>query len=100
MPAIDTATAKPAVSVVVPARNEEAGLAECLQSLLAQHNASLNNLAFEIIVVDDHSSDRTREIADSFAGNRLRVIDAGPIPAGWTGKNNAVITGARAARGE
>jgi glycosyltransferase involved in cell wall biosynthesis len=100
MPAIDTATAKPAVSVVVPARNEEAGLAECLQSLLALHNASLNNLAFEIIVVDDHSSDRTREIADSFAGNRLRVIDAGPIPAGWTGKNNAVITGARAARGE
>jgi glycosyltransferase involved in cell wall biosynthesis len=100
MPAIDTAIAKPAVSIIVPARNEEAGLGACLQSLLAQHNASLNNLAFEIIVVDDHSNDRTREIADSFAGKELRVIDAGPIPAGWTGKNNAVTAGARVARAE
>jgi glycosyltransferase involved in cell wall biosynthesis len=100
MPAIDRATAKPAVSIIVPARNEEACLTACLQSLLAQHNASLDNLAFEIIVVDDHSTDRTREIADSFASRGVRVIDAGPIPAGWTGKNNAVTAGARAARGE
>jgi glycosyltransferase involved in cell wall biosynthesis len=51
----------------------------------------------EIIVVDDHSTDRTREIAESFAG--VRVISAGPLPEGWTGKNNAVITGVAAARG-
>jgi glycosyltransferase involved in cell wall biosynthesis len=83
----------PAVSVIVPARNEEACLADCLASLVAQIG-----VAFEIIVVDDHSTDRTREIAMSFSG--VRVVDAGPLPAGWTGKNNAVSAGTRAARGE
>jgi glycosyltransferase involved in cell wall biosynthesis len=102
MPAIDTASAKPAVSVIVPARNEEACLGACLQSLIAQHT-STNHLPFEIIVVDDYSTDRTREIAAAFAekvsDQEFRIIDAAPIPAGWTGKNNAVATGARAARG-
>lgn len=81
------------VSVIVPARNEETCLADCLQSLTAQAG-----VAFEIIVVDDHSTDHTREIAVSFPG--VRVIEAGPLPDGWTGKNNAVATGARQARGE
>jgi glycosyltransferase involved in cell wall biosynthesis len=57
-----------------------------------------SGVEFEIIVVDDHSGDRTREIAASFPS--VRVADAGPLPGGWTGKNNAVITGARQARGE
>jgi glycosyltransferase involved in cell wall biosynthesis len=83
----------PAVSIIVPARNEEASLAECLQSLVEQTGAD-----FEIIVVDDHSVDRTREIATSFP--TVRVIEAGSLPAGWTGKNNAVTTGARQARGQ
>jgi glycosyltransferase involved in cell wall biosynthesis len=83
------------VSVIVPARNEEACLGACLQSLLAQ-----NNVAFDIIVVDEHSTDRTREIALSFANPQLRVIPAGPLPAGWTGKNNAVTAGSQAARGQ
>jgi glycosyltransferase involved in cell wall biosynthesis len=52
----------------------------------------------ETIVVDDESTDRTREIAESFTG--VRVISPGPLPAGWTGKNNAVIAGAKMARGE
>ncbi|MGA8430952.1 MAG: glycosyltransferase family 2 protein [Candidatus Sulfotelmatobacter sp.] len=86
-------TFAPAVSVIVPARNEEACLADCLASLLAQ-----TGVTFEIIVVDDHSTDRTREIAASFSG--VRVIDASPLPAGWTGKNNAVAAGAQIARGE
>jgi len=81
------------VSVIVPARNEEACLADCLQSLTTQ-----SGVTFEIIIVDDHSTDRTREIAVSFPG--VRVIEAGPLPNGWTGKNNAVTTGARQARGE
>jgi cellulose synthase/poly-beta-1,6-N-acetylglucosamine synthase-like glycosyltransferase len=85
------------VSVIIPARNEEVSLASCLESLCAQVG-----VAFEIIVVDDHSTDRTRAIADSFSNSqsRLRVIEAGALPAGWTGKNNAVATGARAARSE
>jgi glycosyltransferase involved in cell wall biosynthesis len=84
---------RPVVSVVVPARNEEASLGTCLESLVSQ-----SGVDFEVIVVDDHSTDRTHEIASSFAG--VRVIEAGPLPAGWTGKNNGVITGVRQARGE
>jgi len=93
MVATDTAGGQYQVSVVVPARNEEASLATCLQSLVAQNGA-----VFEIIVVDDDSSDRTREIAGSFAG--VRVIEAGALPQGWSGKNNALTAGAHAARGE
>lgn len=81
------------VSVIVPARNEEACLADCLRSLTTQ-----SGVAFEIIVVDDHSTDRTRESAASFPG--VRVIEAGPLSNGWTGKNNTVSAGARQARGE
>jgi glycosyltransferase involved in cell wall biosynthesis len=95
MPATDTATRQLAVSVIVPARDEECCLGACLESLIAQ-----TGIAFEIIVVDDHSTDRTREIASSFSGQPLRVIDAGPLPTGSTGKNHAVYAGSRAARGE
>src|SRR6202453_4630461 len=93
MPAI--VTSRPTVSVIIPARDEEASLAACLESLVAQ-----GGVAFEIIVVDDHSTDRTREIAASFSGCGIRAIEAGTLPPGWTGKNNAVTTGARIARGE
>lgn len=81
------------MSVVVPARNEETNLGACLASLLGQ-----SGIGFEVIVVDDGSTDRTREIAQSFSG--VRVIDAGPLPPGWTGKNHAVWVGAQAAQGE
>lgn len=82
----------PEISVIVPARNEEACLGDCLRSLLAQ-----DGVAFEIIVVDDGSTDRTREIAESFSG--VRVISPGPLPPGWTGKNNALVAGVKGARG-
>ena len=82
-----------AVSVIVPARNEEACLGTCLQSLQAQ-----TGVTFEIIVVDDGSTDRTREIAESFPG--VRVIDAAPLRPGWSGKTNAMQAGARVAQGE
>ena len=82
----------PEVSIILPARNEEASLADCLQSLVRQ-----NGVTYEIIVVDDGSTDRTREIAESFKS--VRVLAAPPLPPGWTGKNNAVIAGAAAARG-
>jgi glycosyltransferase involved in cell wall biosynthesis len=81
------------VSVIVPARNEEASLGACLESLVAQ-----TGIGFEIIVVDDGSTDRTRDIADSFPN--VRVIEPGPLPEGWSGKNNAVAAGAAQARGE
>lgn len=83
----------PIVSVVIPARNEEASLGTCLQSLVTQ-----TGTFFEIIVVDDNSTDRTREIAEGFFG--VQVIQAPPLPEGWVGKNHAVSIGAARARGE
>jgi glycosyltransferase involved in cell wall biosynthesis len=85
--------APPEVTIVVPARNEEACLADCLQSLVLQ-----TGVAYELIVVDDSSTDRTRQIAEGFRG--VRVISPQALPAGWTGKNNALVAGVRAARGE
>ncbi len=81
------------VSVIVPARNEELALSRCLQSLVAQQGVNL-----EVIVVDDASTDRTRGIAESIGG--VRVVDAGPLPVGWSGKVNAMLAGARLARGD
>lgn len=81
------------MSVIVPARNEESCLGACLESLAGQSGVS-----FEIIVVDDGSSDGTRRVAQAVPS--VRVVDAGPPPPGWTGKNNAMAAGARVGRGE
>lgn len=107
------------MSVIVPARNEEACLALCLESLLGQEG-----IDFEVIVLDDASTDRTAEIARTFvkrvsmspgedawgptnngaAGVLARphviVISAPPLPENWTGKNNAMSAGARIAKGK
>jgi len=86
-------SARPEVSVIVPARNEEACLGACLESLTGQQGVS-----FEIIVVDDGSTDRTAAIARSFAS--VRMLEAAPLPGGWSGKSNAVYTGAQQAHGQ
>ena len=85
------------LSVIVPARNEEQDLAESLGSVLAQDGVEL-----EVIVVNDHSSDRTALIADSFAvaDSRVRVIHDPDLPAGWLGKCNAMQKAAALADGE
>ena len=83
----------PLVSVIVPARNEEACLGTCLQSLVGQ-----SGITREIIVVDDGSSDQTRAIAKSFA--EVQVIAPGALPPGWSGKTNAMVAGANQAHGE
>jgi len=92
MKASDATAKLPLVSVIVPARNEEACLGACLQSLVSQTGPG-----FEVIVVDDGSTDRTREIALSFPA--VQVVDAQALPEGWTGKNNAMASGAGVARG-
>jgi glycosyltransferase involved in cell wall biosynthesis len=83
----------PEVSIIVPARNEEACIAACLESLRVQTGVS-----YEILVIDDGSSDNTRRIAVSFAD--ASVHDAGPLPTGWSGKCNACLTGAKLAKGK
>lgn len=76
------------VDIIVPARNEEDCIGRCLASLVGQQGIS-----FRITVVDDGSTDRTRQIAESFSG--IRVIRAGEPAAGVLGKANAIINGAK-----
>ena len=86
------------LTVIIPARNEEECLASCLESLVSQSEEIFKlGRDWELIVVDDHSTDRTAEIARGFAG--VTVLEAGKLEADWTGKNNAIWTAAKRARG-
>ena len=89
-------TRAPLVSVVVPARNERRNIERCVSSILATNYPSL-----EVIVVDDHSTDGTGDIARRIAtrDTRLRVVDAPPLPSDWFGKQWACATGAAAGHG-
>jgi len=91
------------LSVIVPARNEDDVLALCLESLLTQSEVGFElGREWELIVVDDHSSDSTRAIAEKAAALEgvkvLEAPDAGE-DSGFTGKSAACWTGAQAARG-
>ena len=86
------------LTVIVPARNEEECLGACLESLAGQSEEIFAlGRDWELVVVDDQSTDRTAEIARGFAG--VRVLEAGKLEKGWTGKANAIWTAARQARG-
>lgn len=85
----EAGTARPAVSVVVPARDEAANLPVLLGSLVSQLGSG-----DEVLVVDDHSCDGTGEVALA-AG--ARVLAAPALPEGWAGKQWACHTGASAA---
>ena len=88
----------PLVSILVPARNEEGRvLSDCIRSLLAQDYGR-----FEIIAVNDRSTDATGTILQSIAktDERLRVIEGAELPAGWLGKPYAMQQALDAARGE
>ena len=95
------------LSVIIPARNEQDVLPECLASLLAQDDAVLFPLGreWELLIVDDDSTDGTRAIAEE-AGRRegVTVLSAPPLEMsatkrGFTGKTNACWAGAQRARG-
>jgi chlorobactene glucosyltransferase len=85
------------VSVLVPARDEERSIGECVSSLLAQDYPD-----FELLVLDDGSFDRTAAIVRGLlAGDaRRRLITGEPLPDGWTGKNWACRQLSEAATGE
>jgi cellulose synthase/poly-beta-1,6-N-acetylglucosamine synthase-like glycosyltransferase len=95
------------LSVIVPARNEEASLAACLDSLVAQSEPGFAlGVQWELIIIDDDSSDATPEIAKAAATGREGVVIM-QAPAldlsdrgGFTGKTNACWAGAQKARGE
>ncbi len=78
------ATGLPAVSVLIPARNEEAHIGAACRAVLASEGVTL-----ELIVLDDASTDRTPEILRGIEDDRLRVAQAPPLPPGWSGKQHA-----------
>ncbi len=84
------------VSVLIPARNEEANIAACLDAVLASRG-----VAIEVVVMDDGSTDRTAAIVQGYAARdgRVRLEQAPPLPSGWTGKVHACQRLADAARG-
>jgi chlorobactene glucosyltransferase len=85
----------PKVAVMVPARDEAANIERCLRSLVAQTYPASR---LRIIVIDDHSRDRTFAIASALARNypQLTVLRSPPLPPRWVGKSHACWIGARA----
>jgi len=90
----------PFVSIIVPARDEEADIEQTLNQLLL-----LDYSNYEIIAVDDRSTDRTGKIMDrvaarSEAKGRIKVIHVEELPSGWLGKTHAMWEAGKLARGE
>ncbi|MDZ7271365.1 MAG: glycosyltransferase [candidate division KSB1 bacterium] len=87
----------PFLSVLIPARNEARNIARCLESVLAQDYPT-----FEVLVLDDGSTDGTEAIVQAIAARdqRVRLIRGQTLPQGWTGKNFACHQLAAQARGE
>jgi cellulose synthase/poly-beta-1,6-N-acetylglucosamine synthase-like glycosyltransferase len=86
----------PKLSVIVAARNEERHLETAVRSMLGQDYPD-----YEVIAVDDRSTDATPRILDGMAlsGGRMRVLHIQSLPPGWLGKNHALHQGAAQATG-
>ena len=87
----------PKVSIILPARNEEEYIKNCLDSLLEQDYKN-----YEIIVIDDSSEDRTGEIITQYAKKESKIthVTARPKPDGWMGKNWACMEGYKKTTGD
>jgi glycosyltransferase involved in cell wall biosynthesis len=84
------------VTAIVPARNEEAVIAACVESLAGQTEVG------EILVINDQSTDQTAGVVRKEMEGipKLRLLEVQELPPGWIGKNHAVSIGAREAKGE
>ena len=89
------ATGTPAVSVLIPARNEAANIADAVACVLASRGVEI-----ELVVLDDASTDATPAILAAIGDPRLRVAQAPPLPPGWSGKQHACAALSRLARHE
>jgi chlorobactene glucosyltransferase len=90
----ESSSGGPSVSVIVPAKNEESNIHDCIASLLKQDYPNI-----EIIVANDNSVDGTEAIIRSF-GDRVISFNVPPTPPGWTGKNYALHAALEKASGE
>ena len=90
-----TPAGNPRVAIIVPARNEDASIGQALSRLLA-----LDYGNYQVIAINDRSTDRTGEIMDDVAcgsDGRLKVVHISELPPGWMGKAHAMWTAARQA---
>jgi chlorobactene glucosyltransferase len=96
-PVFHTLDDPPMVSICVPARNEERGIRACLESLLKQDYPQ-----FEVIAVNDHSTDSTGEVIRSLAekNSRLIALEGEDLPDGWLGKPFALHQAFKKAKGD
>ncbi len=101
LPPLHAPEKAPKVSVIIPARNEEQGIEEALQSILRQDYP-----CYEVIVLNDRSDDRTGEILEEMARENarlgqvdLKVVHLTELPKGWIGKNYALYQGTQVAQG-
>jgi hypothetical protein len=92
-PPADPPPVRRPVTVVVPARDEEEQIGECLAALLDQRGVP----SLRIVVVDDGSTDGTAAAVRAVTDPRVRLVRADPLPAGWLGKPHACATGAAVA---
>ena len=90
-----TPQSHPFVSIVVPARNEARTIERSVRAFLAQDDGN-----FEVVVVNDRSTDGTGDILRSIVDPKLNVVDGAETPSGWLGKPWAVDQGIKRARGE
>jgi chlorobactene glucosyltransferase len=87
----------PLISILIPARNELRNIRRCIECVRGQ-----THTRWEMIVIDDHSTDDTPGIVSAFAAQdpRIRLLRSKPLPAGWVGKSHALAQGAGVAQGE
>lgn len=83
------------LSIIIPARNEEKSILNLLNSLACQSVAP-----YEIILVNDQSTDATEEIARTFTSRAIKIINIDSLPKGWLGKSWSCFTGANNSGGE
>ena len=92
---VDPPSNAPMISVCIPARNEERHIQACVEAVLKQTYPN-----FEVIVLDDRSTDSTSEILRSIRNDRLEIISGADLPSGWAGKPHALYQASNRARGD
>ncbi|MBI2759777.1 MAG: glycosyltransferase [Chloroflexi bacterium] len=94
---VESPTNAPMISICIPARNEEKNIRACVEAALTQTYPN-----FEVIVLDDRSTDSTPKILRDIAAqtDKLKVIHGSRLPSGWAGKPHALFQAAACARGE
>lgn len=84
------------ISIIIPARNEEKYIQDCIQSLL---NQNMKN--YELLLIDDNSTDSTLDLMENFRQDpRVRIFKAGEKPTGWVGKNWPCYIGYQNSKGK